>query len=550
MQTVKTKYCNCHISSDKIIFDPNKYYSFCEKCGCIIIKTIDGDIHYTLKNKHKLEKNELYPINIIRIMKKRTEEEYPNIYKLYNSDIFEGSVNEKSINIYLKHRKMLILELQKLMKIFNCYDTIFYEVLFFLDKYLYQDMTEDMSEKKILYYLVGYFLCVIKLKEIDILEPTFESIIGLSKSIYLSKNKIAKYERICLKRINYNIFSYSSYDWLAMLLSNGVIFNCEIENNNEIILIKGHRHSIIKAIQKYSLKLLFMLTIKHILIKYAPMYIAISLIQISREKYIENKMIKPELFFKLIDLYGINYTDYQKCYEEILAEINKKNKINESEEKNEYNQIYQINNIKEISIKDTKRNSFNHFNKTFDTFKKDKFINIIHNSQIGIKKESENFNNNNNKDNNVDKNNKDNNDITNKNKQKMKKISLRKKHLSIDCSNKDVRNSFFIKDKKEKIPIPKEINEQNILLSFIQKEEKIDFLNKKNDSIGKNIDFPKKKGLTSKNLNKIIMEESNNNRDYEIKNFKRRNQILTHNNFRTNKKFKSNKDLIKAISIH
>ena len=165
-----------------------------------------------------------------------------------------------------------------------------------------------------------------------------------------------------------------------MLLSNGVIFNCEIENNNEIILIKGHRHSIVKAIQKYSLKLLFMLTIKHILIKYAPMYIAISLIQISREKYIENKMIKPELFFKLIDLYGIKYTDYQKCYEEILAEINKKNKINESEEKNEYNQIYQINDIKEISIKESKRNSFNHFNKTFDNFKKDKFINIIHNS--------------------------------------------------------------------------------------------------------------------------------------------------------------------------
>ena len=46
------------------------------------------------------------------------------------------------------------------------------------------------------------------------------------------------------------------------------------------------------------------------------------------------------------------------------------------------------------------------------------------------------------------------------------------------------------------------------------------------------------------------MEESNNNRDYEIKNFKRRNQIFTQNNFRTNKKFKSNKDLIKAISIH
>ena len=234
-------------------------------------------------------------------MKKRTEEEYPNIYKLYNSDISEKGKNEKSINIYLKHRKTLILKLQKLMKLFNYYDATFFETLFFLDIYLSHDMTEDMSQKKILYYLVGYFLCVIKLKEIDILEPTFESLIGLSKSIYLSKNKIVKYEIICLKRINYNIFSYSPYDWIMILLSNGVIFNCEIENNNEIILIKGHRHSIVNAIKKYSKKLLLSITIKPIFFKYAPMYIALSLIQISREKYIKNYMIKPKLFFNLIN---------------------------------------------------------------------------------------------------------------------------------------------------------------------------------------------------------------------------------------------------------
>ena len=564
MKTIKIKYCNCQISSNKNIFNPNQYYSFCEKCGCIIIKTRDGDVCYTLKNKEKQDKKELDPINIIRIMKKRTEEEYPNIYKLYNSDISEKSKNEKSINIYLKHRKTLILKLQKLMKLFNYYDATFFETLFFLDTYLSHDMTEDMSQKKMLYYLVGYFLCVIKLKEIDTLEPTFESFMELSKGIYLSPNKIADYERICLERINYNIFSYSPYDWIMILLSNGVIFNCEIENNNEIILVNGHRHSIVNMIKKYTLKLLFKLTIKPILIKYAPIYIAVSLIQISREKYIENKMIKPELFIKLIDLYGINYADYQKCYEEIKTEIEEKNKINENEEKKEFNQIDKNNNIKEKSINVTKRNSFNHFSKTLDSFNKDKYIidksqkrkrnHIIINSQKDLVKELENFNNNDNQDNNVDKNNEVNHNITNNNEQKIKNISLRKKHLSIDCSNKDASrntmNIFNIKDKKEKILIPKGINKQYILSFFEQKEKKRDSPKKEIDFIKKNINFGKKRHLTSKKLNEINLEEFNNNRDYKIGNFKPRNETFIQSNFKTINKFQSNKNLINGISLH
>ena len=66
---------------------------------------------------------------------------------------------------------MLILVLQKMMKIRNFTDLIFYQCLFYIDFYLSQNMTEDMSEKKILYYLFGYLLCSTKLKETDIYEP-------------------------------------------------------------------------------------------------------------------------------------------------------------------------------------------------------------------------------------------------------------------------------------------------------------------------------------------------------------------------------------------
>ena len=206
---------------------------------------------------------------------------------------------------------------------------VFYQSLFFLDNYLSHNMTEDMTEKTVLYYLIGYFLCAVKFKETDIYEPTLDSFFDLSKGIYLSMDKIAYYEILCLKKIDYNVFSYSAYDWISQLISNGIVFNCEINNSNEIILIKGHRHSLLNTINKYAIKLLLNLTSKKLFFKYAPMYIAISIIQLSREKYIDKSMINETLFLNLINLYGIKFEDYKKCYEEIKEQINE---INEESE--------------------------------------------------------------------------------------------------------------------------------------------------------------------------------------------------------------------------
>ena len=222
------KYCYCEISPNKDILKENINHSFCQKCGSILIKDSQGIINYTLQNKHKQENSEINPITIIKTMKKRTEVALPYIYNIYNSDIFDKSKDEKSINIYLKHRKKLVLKLQKLMKIFNYIDDVFYETLFYLDTFLSHDIDEMVSQKKLLYYLVGYFLCVAKFQEIEIFEPEFENFFEIDKGIYLSQDKIGYYEQLCLKRINYNLFSYSAYDWLIILCSNGVIFNNEI----------------------------------------------------------------------------------------------------------------------------------------------------------------------------------------------------------------------------------------------------------------------------------------------------------------------------------
>ena len=89
----------------------------------------------------------------------------------------------------------------------------------------------------------------------------------------------------------------------------------------------------VNAINKYAIKLLLDLTNKNIFLKYAPMYMAFSLIQIAREKYLDKELIKPKLFYDLVNIYGITPGDYIKCYGEIKIEIHLENDKTPKEEK-------------------------------------------------------------------------------------------------------------------------------------------------------------------------------------------------------------------------
>ena len=49
----------------------------------------------------------------------------------------------------------------------------------------------------------------------------------------------------------------------------------------------------------------------------------------------DESLIKPNLFFKLIDLYGFHFDEYEDCYKEIKEEIKqiiKEKKIKEEDE--------------------------------------------------------------------------------------------------------------------------------------------------------------------------------------------------------------------------
>ena len=321
----QSKYCNCSLSSNKEILKSNINYSFCDKCGSILIKDKEGNIFYTLKsNPSPILPYELNPIIIIKNMKKKLGENYPFINEEFNinkADIDNIEKELNSINIYLNYRKKLLLTLQKLIIQFDYSDRTFYQCLFFLDTYLSHHLSDDISEQEILYYLIGYLLCSLKLMETDAFIPSLNELKNIFNEFDLSLDKISYYEILCLKNINFNIFSYSAYDWIFQLINNGVVFNCEIENYNEEELNKRKKDILINSINKYILTSLLSLTRTNLFFKYSPMYIALSLIQISREKFINKNMIKPELFFDLINIYGIKPNHYKKCYDEIESEL-------------------------------------------------------------------------------------------------------------------------------------------------------------------------------------------------------------------------------------
>ena len=88
----QSKICNCHSSSNKSILKSVRNRTFCDNCGCVILKGPEGNVFYTLKAKNNRLPNELNPITIIKNMKKKTEEE---IEEKIRNIMDEESDNEK-----------------------------------------------------------------------------------------------------------------------------------------------------------------------------------------------------------------------------------------------------------------------------------------------------------------------------------------------------------------------------------------------------------------------------------------------------------------------
>ena len=268
-----------------------------------------------------------------------------------------------------------------------------------------------------------------------------------------------------------------------------------MDDTNSIIIIKGHRHSLINSINKYTIKLLLSLTYNDIFFKYAPMYLALSLIQISREKFIKENLIKPNLFHQLIELYGIDYNDYKKCYEEIYIELIEEIKHNDKE-----NEITLKSNKEKKGLINLKKFSVDKIKKTF----KNKIINL---QNLPIKS-SKNLNYN--KTNLIKEMNKGN--SKNKELNDSKSKIMRKTHLSIDCRNNNLKSiesstCTNLTSRREKRKLKQIITESNKVLSIKGNE-----LKQNSNDILINIRTNNNKCLINKSLNKIKLERFIDNR--------------------------------------
>ena len=344
-------------------------YLYCLECGNISIKHNNNFI-YTIKPKQKQKKAEVNPIVVIRKMKENQNITFPNIDNIYNINHKIEKLEDitKKVYIYSQKRKLLLYYLQNITKKLSYSDLSFYHTLFFIDLYFTHNIKEDMTEEELFYLLIGFFLVASKFYETDIFEPEMYNFNNINSGILLSSKLLLLYEMNCLKFLNYNIISYSTFEWLNVITSNGYIFEGEIDNSDYI-----------NEIHLYTLKLLIALTPKIIFIKYSPLYNAIAIVQIGRENKIGESKINKELFMKLLLLYDIDYKIYEKCYKDMKEVLSKdsnatqiktiKNRLTDDKtpNKNENNKVENNNlEIRKVS-KSTEKEFNNNTNIIFNT---------------------------------------------------------------------------------------------------------------------------------------------------------------------------------------
>jgi hypothetical protein len=261
------------------------------------------------------------------------------------------------------------------------------------------------------------------------------------------------------------------------------------------------------------------------------MYLAFSIIQIAREKYIQKNMIKPKLFFKLLSLYDVNFDDYEECYEEINSIVKEEIKHNLKDNKNEDESNKELNRVNNV-----KRGSVDKIEKSF--INKNLFVpNKLRSSNAVISLRED--------------------DLTNKtideaNKyeehhNKKRNKTIRKKHYSIDCSSNGFKSNdslplIFINHNPEKNHAVNTMHNQYILNT--ENEEQKQDKNKSSDKLGEihmnNIKVVNKKLLTSTKLPKINFEEIVNNKNNNIEQNKELNIIRE--NGKKRYKLKTNKN--------
>ena len=266
-----------------------------------------------IKEKN-LQKDNSQIINLNNSMSRKGNSKYAKL-------IFDENIFDK----YCEKRNQILIYIHKLCTKLKYNDNSFYLTLYLVDTYLSRIFQEDITEKELFLVILGFFLISSKYIEDDIFEPEFGLFSNIEKSIPLTVEEISSYEIQCLTLVNYNLYIYTVYDWLNILLNNGIIFENEIKTKKEL-----------EEINMYTQKLLTIITSKIYFCRYSSMQIAFTIVHLSREKFLNKNIKLSEKLYKiLLSLYDIEFSDYEECYNEIKKDIEENNDLEEEEEEND-----------------------------------------------------------------------------------------------------------------------------------------------------------------------------------------------------------------------
>ena len=309
------------------------------------------------------------------------EEEKKRYNKNFNHDLsFElrnekikftkMSFDEEVFNKYENNRNRVLFYVHKLCTKLKYNDCSFYLCLYLLDTYLSRIYSDEITQKELFLVVLGFFLISAKYIENDIFEPELQIFCNIEKSMLLTIEEILTSEVQCLTLINYNLYLYSVYDWLNILLSNGILFEDELKDKDEI-----------GDIYIYTQKLLTVITSKSYFYKFTSAQIAFTLIQLSREKYLShNGELSKKLYKLLISIYGIEFSDYEECYNIIKNDIDKNYESDDEEEEEEENSTNDRNTISNTKTNTSIQNSNIIINPKANTIEINKNKNISKNT--------------------------------------------------------------------------------------------------------------------------------------------------------------------------
>ena len=365
-KNLKYNHCDHNEGLNERIIS-HKPYFYCYKCNNILL--IENDKAYcTYKlrddEKDSNEQIEFDPVIIVKNMVQRQEEQIKDIneklvlnfsYKeenhndniisdknmtpskeinenepkqinddLINNNIFTPPKTKKKKKLtkllfddeifekYSKIRNRILIYIHNLCTKMEYNDSSFYFSLYLLDTYLSRIISDEITDRELFLVVLGFFLISSKYIEDDIFEPELQIFCNFEKSILLTIEEIRESEVQCLTLLNHNMYIYSVYDWITILLSNGIVFEEELNNKEEL-----------ENIHAYTQKILTNLTSKIYFCKYSSIQLAFSIIQLSREKYLNKDLkLSEKIFNLLLNLYEISFSDYEDCYNLIKRDMN------------------------------------------------------------------------------------------------------------------------------------------------------------------------------------------------------------------------------------